>query len=81
LTGASPLRASPTQFASVLSDISRLRATSRNPRRPTITCSTAAARNSSVYFRLGTYFIAFSTRMIINLMASVFRGPVHSMSS
>src|SRR5882762_6658560 len=77
LIGTSPLRAWPTQFASVLSDISRLRATSRNPRRPTITCSTAAARNSSVYLRLGTDFMASSTRLIINLMASTFRGPDH----
>ena len=47
----------PTQFASVLTEISRLRATSACLRLPSSTCDTAFVRNVSVYFLSFATFI------------------------
>ena len=46
LTGGAPLRARNTQFANVFADISNDRATAGMLRPPSLTCCTAAFRNS-----------------------------------
>src|SRR5438552_5463196 len=58
LTNSWPLRARYTQFASDLFDISSERATAATDRPPSITCLTAASRNSGVYLRSGPDFIS-----------------------
>jgi hypothetical protein len=48
LPGGFPFRARKTQLANVFADISNDRATVGTLRRPSVTCCTAAARNSGV---------------------------------
>ena len=67
---------SPTQFASVLTEISRLRATAACLRPPWSTCDTALVRNTSVYFLTFATFITCRHKVKFNhFVGYVSGGP------